>query len=168
MKYMQSADQTDLSCSIAAFWYIFLSLLSSSTTPSSSTSVLDPFGLMTLIFSTACFFFKSFEKKTTTPKQNTSVLFFFFFYLCCTQLLPSLTSATFLRTAVTLALCFPQVAEACTVWLDLELSSEISPPMGGVHNVLKEAAAFKLRLPATPHPPAWKVTEETVQFTHCA
>lgn len=167
MKYMQSADQTDLSCSIAVFWYIFLSLLSSSTTPSSSTSVLDPFGLMTLIFSTACFFFKSFKKKQH-HQNKIRLCYLFIFYLYWTQLLPSLTSATFLRTAVTLALCFPQVAEACTVWLDLELSSEISPPMGGVHNVLKEAAAFKLRLPATPHPPAWKVTEETVQFTHCA
>lgn len=75
--------------------------------------------------------------------------------------LPSLTSATFLRAAVTLALCLPQVAETCRVWLDLELSSETSPPMGGVHSVLKEAEAFTLRLPKTPHPPAWKVTEET-------
>lgn len=157
------SNQTDLSCSIAVFWYIFLSLLSSSTTPSSSTSVLEPFGLMTLIFSTACFFFKSFRKQ-----QQNDIRLCYLFYFYWTQSLPSLTSATFLRAAVTLALCFPQVTEACTVWLDFELPSEMSPPTGGVHSVLKEAEAFKLRLPTTPHPPAWKVTEEMVQFINCA
>lgn len=78
MKYMnrtikiQSDGVADLSCSIAVFWYIFLSLLSSSMTPSSSTSALGPFGLMTVIFSTACLFFKSFHKKTKN-KQTTYV-----------------------------------------------------------------------------------------------
>lgn len=61
---------------------------------------------------------------------------------------------------MTLALCLPQVAETCRVWLDLELSNETSPPAGGVHSVLKEAEAFALRLPKTAHPPAWEVREE--------
>lgn len=80
----------------------------------------------------------------------------------------SLTSASFLKAAATLMLCLSQVLEASTVWLDLELSSEMSPPMGGVHRVFKEAEAFRLRLPTMPHAPACKATEEMVQFTHCA
>lgn len=139
------SHRTDLSCSHADFWYIFLSRLSSSTTPSSSTSVLDPFGLMTLILSTACFFFKSLKTKT---KQLNCVLNFYLYRTAS----PSLTSAT--KAAVTLVLYLLQVAEACTVWLHLELSSEMSPPMDGVHSVCKEAEAFKLRLPTMPHAPA--------------
>lgn len=52
---------THLNWSWAAFWYIFLSLLSSSTHPSNSTSTVGLFGLVKAIFNIACLFFKFFN-----------------------------------------------------------------------------------------------------------
>lgn len=74
----------------------------------------------------------------------------------------TLTSATMLRAAVMLTLCWPQVVEMCRAWLDLEASRETSPPTGGVHNEVIAAEPFTPCLPRMPHPPAWKSTEETL------
>ena len=64
----------DLRWSTAVFWYILLSFLSSSTTPSNSSSVDGLLGLEKVIFSVACLFFKflNFQNITnvTHGKQN--------------------------------------------------------------------------------------------------
>lgn len=46
------------------------------------------------------------------------------------------------------------------VWLSLEFSREMFPLSSGVHSVTKDAEAFMLCFSATPHPAAWRSTEE--------
>lgn len=48
----------------------------------------------------------------------------------------------------------------CRAWLSLEFSREMFPLSSGVHSVAKDAEALMFCFSVTPHPVAWRSTEE--------